>query len=616
MRSGFLAYVVMLAAVLGGLSGPFGGRALGQTTVGGVISTDTTWTLDGSPYTVEETIELIGGAVLTIEPGVEVAFEAGTALDSGLGVLIADGLGGSAIVLRSASGEVGDWQGVVSSLDVPAVTTLGGEYVSGPIFRNVRIVEAVRAVEVGPTPNYFEGVEIERCQESGVYFVFLLEEPMWMKGLVFRDAGMGMRFRGGSSSRLVLHDCHFEDNASGGLVMDRFTSPGNGELLRCVFRGNGSSASTRDDGVGGARLKGSWDVRACLFEQNVLNDSSVGGGGLALDPVDATIIDCDFLSNTARASGGGADVRQRIAASSGSVRVERCRFIGNTSMQSSGAGLLAEVPGGQFEVEILGCTFEDNHGDRNGGLAVAIARGVVAGNTFERNSAVRSGGAVRIFRGSDTLDLVIRDNEFLDNTTDGRGGGIDVGSTPGGVVRIESNAFRGNAADIGGAIGGVVPNARIEVVGNAFEGNVARLGGAVNVTLGTFQAATLAAEGDLRNRFTGNTADLGDDIYNDARVGIDATGNCWGTDDLMAIAERIYDAADDPTKGAVAFDPIATECGCPADLDGDGSLTIFDFLAFQNLFDLMDPAADFDGDGEFTIFDFLAFQNAFDAGCP
>jgi dienelactone hydrolase len=55
---------------------------------------------------------------------------------------------------------------------------------------------------------------------------------------------------------------------------------------------------------------------------------------------------------------------------------------------------------------------------------------------------------------------------------------------------------------------------------------------------------------------------------------------------------------------------------CPADLDGDGSLTIFDFLAFQNLFDAGDPLADFDGDGDLTLFDFLAFQNAFDAGCP
>jgi len=54
---------------------------------------------------------------------------------------------------------------------------------------------------------------------------------------------------------------------------------------------------------------------------------------------------------------------------------------------------------------------------------------------------------------------------------------------------------------------------------------------------------------------------------------------------------------------------------CRADIDDDGQLTIFDFLAFQNLFDAGDPAADFDGDGELTIFDFLAFQNEFDAGC-
>lgn len=54
---------------------------------------------------------------------------------------------------------------------------------------------------------------------------------------------------------------------------------------------------------------------------------------------------------------------------------------------------------------------------------------------------------------------------------------------------------------------------------------------------------------------------------------------------------------------------------CPADLDQDGELTIFDFLKFQNLFDLMDPLADFDGDGDFTVFDFLVFQNAFHGGC-
>jgi len=71
---------------------------------------------------------------------------------------------------------------------------------------------------------------------------------------------------------------------------------------------------------------------------------------------------------------------------------------------------------------------------------------------------------------------------------------------------------------------------------------------------------------------------------------------------------------------AYAFDQVvlrldSISTGCPADIDGDGELTVFDFLAFQNLFDAGDPAADFDGDGVLTIFDFLAFQNAFDRGC-
>lgn len=55
---------------------------------------------------------------------------------------------------------------------------------------------------------------------------------------------------------------------------------------------------------------------------------------------------------------------------------------------------------------------------------------------------------------------------------------------------------------------------------------------------------------------------------------------------------------------------------CRADLDGDGSLTLFDFLSFQNLFAAGDLRADFDGDGALTLFDFLVFQNEFALGCP
>jgi hypothetical protein len=54
---------------------------------------------------------------------------------------------------------------------------------------------------------------------------------------------------------------------------------------------------------------------------------------------------------------------------------------------------------------------------------------------------------------------------------------------------------------------------------------------------------------------------------------------------------------------------------CYPDFDEDGSLTIFDFLGFQNAFDAGDLAADCNDDGALDLFDFLCFQNAFDAGC-
>jgi hypothetical protein len=63
----------------------------------------------------------------------------------------------------------------------------------------------------------------------------------------------------------------------------------------------------------------------------------------------------------------------------------------------------------------------------------------------------------------------------------------------------------------------------------------------------------------------------------------------------------------------VALQAPATTCR--ADLDCSGDLDLFDFLAFQRLFEAGDAAADFDGSGALDVFDFLAFQNVFDAGC-
>ena len=88
-------------------------------------------------------------------------------------------------------------------------------------------------------------------------------------------------------------------------------------------------------------------------------------------------------------------------------------------------------------------------------------------------------------------------------------------------------------------------------------------------------------------------------------------GMLWGN--TLAVGSLDALVGGEPTGAVDVFDLSCLLC--PADLDADGTLTVFDFLLFFNLFDAGDPIADFDGDGELTLFDFLAFQTAFDAGC-
>ena len=94
----------------------------------------------------------------------------------------------------------------------------------------------------------------------------------------------------------------------------------------------------------------------------------------------------------------------------------------------------------------------------------------------------------------------------------------------------------------------------------------------------------------------------------------------WVGNDGRTIGSWVADEMNDGAQAVQLWENYITFVGgggdeCRADCDGDGDLTLFDFLCFQNLFDAGDLAADFDGDGSLTLFDFLAFQNEFDAGC-
>lgn len=91
-------------------------------------------------------------------------------------------------------------------------------------------------------------------------------------------------------------------------------------------------------------------------------------------------------------------------------------------------------------------------------------------------------------------------------------------------------------------------------------------------------------------------------------------------DGLDCNLNRIPDACDvaDGTSHDRNRNGVPDECEdlCVADCDGDGSLTVFDFLCFGVAFDAGERIADCTSDGVIDVFDFLCFQNAFADGCP
>ena len=76
-----------------------------------------------------------------------------------------------------------------------------------------------------------------------------------------------------------------------------------------------------------------------------------------------------------------------------------------------------------------------------------------------------------------------------------------------------------------------------------------------------------------------------------------------------------FNAMGDDANDLWFIDDISISDRCLADINGDGAIDIFDFLAYQDLFVTSSPRADLTGDGSFDIFDFLMYQNMFVTGC-
>ncbi|MDP6750241.1 MAG: hypothetical protein QGH37_25150, partial [Candidatus Poribacteria bacterium] len=107
---------------------------LAATDVGGLIDTDTTWALAGSPFTLSTSVLVADGTTLTIAAGsvIKITGDVGFQIN---GTLIARGTSTSPIVFEPASGTTaGSWGSVnFSDSSVDAVLDANEDYTSGSV---------------------------------------------------------------------------------------------------------------------------------------------------------------------------------------------------------------------------------------------------------------------------------------------------------------------------------------------------------------------------------------------------------------------------------------------------------------------------------------------------
>ena len=113
-------------------------RTESETSVSGVISSNTVWTIEKSPYIVTDSVLVLEGVTLTIESGVFVKFELNTYLQL-KGTIITRGTDNKKIVFTSnqAQKNAGDWKYVYTTDTSPdTIFSEDSSYLDGSIIEN------------------------------------------------------------------------------------------------------------------------------------------------------------------------------------------------------------------------------------------------------------------------------------------------------------------------------------------------------------------------------------------------------------------------------------------------------------------------------------------------
>jgi hypothetical protein len=192
-----------------------------QTFVGGPISINTTWDLLGSPYIVQSNVAIMGGALLTILPGVEVRFDNQKSIQV-LGSLSAIGIETLPIKFTSnnSSQNPGDWGYILfddTSIDYNFQNSVGSimrycqvEYAGGAFIANNG---AIRVYKAYP---FIDNCLIQFNNEAGIE-AWGLTNTLKISNCKILNSGIGIHALGEAplNGTCEITNCKIESNFRG-----------------------------------------------------------------------------------------------------------------------------------------------------------------------------------------------------------------------------------------------------------------------------------------------------------------------------------------------------------------------------------------------------------------
>ena len=184
----------------------------GQTNVSGLINSNTTWDLSGSPYIVTGNLAVNAGVTLTIEAGVHIKLNSGKSILMN-GELIAIGTADNEILFTSnaASPEKGDWGTLVCSVNAtPAVYDGDGNYLAGSILQHVIIeygggnnADGQLVVDGAP---FMDHIVSRYSSTRGVYAENLQGDIRLMNSEIHSNETDGVNFNSYSYEKYVIEN--------------------------------------------------------------------------------------------------------------------------------------------------------------------------------------------------------------------------------------------------------------------------------------------------------------------------------------------------------------------------------------------------------------------------